>query len=172
VGHDKISGMATWAAFHEQAPSFAAAVELRFDAYRHKVLATLRQDGSPRISGIETTVREGELWLGGMPDSLKCLDLIRDPRFALHTATVDPPDGGDPAAWPGDAKIAGTAIEVTDPETCAAFADATPEKPPGPFHLFRVSVTEAVLVRVGKGADHLVIESWHEGRGLSRVERR
>jgi len=44
--------------------------------------------------------------------------------------------------------------------------------PPGPFHLFRAGVTEVVLVRVGEPPDHLVIESWHEGRGLRRVERR
>jgi hypothetical protein len=68
--------------------------------------------------------------------------------------------------------MAGRAIEVTDPAVFATFADATPQKPPGPFHLFVVAVSEAVVVRVGPGADHLLIESWHEGRGTSRTERR
>jgi hypothetical protein len=164
--------MASWKTFTEQAPDLAALVQQRFAAHRHKILATLRRDGSPRVSGIETTLRDGELWLGGMPGSLKCLDLIRDPRFALHTAAVDTPAESDPTSWPGDAKIAGVAVEVTDQASLASFDEAVPEKPPGPFHLFRVEVREAVLVRVGEGADHLVIESWHEGRGLSRVERR
>ena len=54
----------------------------------------------------------------------------------------------------------------------AVQAASDGEPPPGPFHLFRADVKEVVLVRVGDPADHLVIESWHEGRGLRRVERR
>jgi hypothetical protein len=46
------------------------------------------------------------------------------------------------------------------------------EAPPGPFRLFRADVTDAVLVRAGEPPDHLVVESWHEGRDLRRVERR
>ena len=71
--------------------------------------------------------------------------------------------------WTGDAKVAGLAVEVTDEDVLAGFAEDTP---PGPFHLFRLDLTEVVLVRLGEPADHLVIESWHEGRGLRRVERR
>src|SRR4051812_46788638 len=155
-------GMTSWSRFSEETPELAAAVQERFDAHRHKVIATLRRDGSPRVSGIETTLRDGELWLGGMPRSLKCLDLLRDPRFALHSAAVDPPD--DPAAWPGDAKIAGLAVEVTDPELYAAVLGPPGDDSGEPAHLFRVSVTEAVLTRVAPSADRLVIESWHEGR--------
>src|SRR4051812_22760335 len=164
--------MTSWSEFQAEAPDLAAAVQHRFDAHRHKVLATVRRDGAPRISGIEGTFRDGELWPRGIPGALKCPDLLLDPRFALHSATVDAPEDGDPTLWSGDAKIAGRAVEVTDPAVFAAFADATPQKPPGPFHLFVVSVSEAVVVRVGPGADHLLIESWHEGRGTSRTERR
>ena len=35
-------------------------------------------------------------------------------------------------------------------------------------HRFRVDVTEVALTRVGEPADHLVIESWHQGRGFER----
>ena len=62
----------------------------RFDAHRHKILGTLRADGSPRLSGIETTFKDGELWLGMMPGSRKVQDLQRDPRLALHSPPVDP----------------------------------------------------------------------------------
>ena len=134
-------------------------------------MATLRADGSPRISGIEATFRDGELWLGMMPDSLKARDLQRDPRVALHSATVDP-DLSD-----GDAKIAGSAIEVTDQPTKDEFVGRhrgeTGDEPPQPFHLFRVDVTEVVLITLGGDPpDHLVIEAWCENGGLSRVERR
>ena len=99
--------------------------------------------------------------------SCKALKLKRDPRFALHSGTA----GSE--AWRGDAKIAGRAEEVTDPERKQAVQAASArEAPPGPFHLFRAEVTEVVLVRVGDPPDHLVVESWHEGRGLQQVERR
>ena len=105
--------MATWSEIEAAAPELAGRARAAFDAHKHKVLATLRRDGSPRISGIEATIADGELWLGMMPGSRKALDLRRDPRLALHSASVDPPD--DPTAWTGDAKLSGRAVEVDDP---------------------------------------------------------
>lgn len=164
--------MATWDEVATSAAAFGKEVRARFDAHRHKVLATLRQDGSPRVSGIETLFADGDLWLGMMGGSRKALDLQRDPRLALHSASPDPPD--DPTTWQGDAKLAGRAVEVTDPERVQAILQSggQQEAPPGPLHLFRVDITEVVLVKVGDPPDHLVIESWHEGEGLRRVERR
>jgi pyridoxamine 5'-phosphate oxidase-like protein len=158
--------MATWSDVVRDAPEFAHAVQERFDAKRHKTLATLRRDGAPRISGIEATFSEGELWLGMMHGSRKASDLQRDPRLALHSATWDP-EMAD-----GDAKIAGRGIEVTDQATIDAFVGTTGEKPPGPFHLFRVDVKETVLIRIGDPPDHLVIETWRENEGLRRIDRR
>jgi hypothetical protein len=147
-----------------EAPELAALARGFLDAYIHKTLATLRRDGSPRISGTEVNVADGELWLGSMWRSLKALDLLRDPRFALHSGSADPPD------WTGDAKLAGRAQEVTDSERKMAIigADASPDS----SHLFRADVTELAVVRLGEPADHLVIETWHAGRGVSRFERR
>lgn len=156
--------MASWSKIIEDAPGLATQVQARFDAHRHKTMATLRRDGSPRISGVEANFRDGELWLGMMDRSLKALDLLRDERVAIHSATVDP----DMAE--GDAKISGRAIVVTDPAVVAA--QTTGSEPPGPFHLFRVDVLDVVLIGLGEPPDHLVIESWHEGTGLKRVERR
>jgi hypothetical protein len=110
------------------------------------------------------------LWLPGMTAGRKFEDLRRDPRLALHSGSGDS-DRADPGAWGGDAKLAGVGLEVTDDATLQAFRDAVAGVPPGPFELFRVDIREAVLIRVGDPADHLVIEHWHEGRGLQRVER-
>jgi hypothetical protein len=106
-----------------------------------------------------------------MPGSMKALDLQRDPRLALHSAPLDL------KLSEGDAKISGRAAEHTDDETKNAFAGAVKDAtggdlPPGPFHLFSVDITEASLVRIGDPADHIVIETWREGRGLTREERR
>src|SRR3712207_2656302 len=161
--------MASWRDVEASAPEFAAAVRALFDAYRHKTLATLRKDGAPRISGIETEIIDGDLWCRGMWQSLKMLDLQRDPRFALHSGTGD----ADPATWKGDAKLAGRAEEIVDPARIAAIQAASGgEAPPGPSHLFRADIHEVVLTRVGDPPDHLVIEFWQEGEGLRRFERR
>lgn len=168
--------MATWDEVAGSAPELAGAARALFDAHKHKTVATLRRDGSPRISGVEATFVAGELYLGMMPNSRKALDLRRDPRMALHSATVDPPD--EPAAWEGDAKLTGRAEEITDPAQVRAFLGAADQSTgegelrPGSFHLFRVDVTEVVLTRVGDPPDHLVIDLWREGQGLRRTKRR
>ena len=160
--------MPSWGEVTRAAPELAAAVQARFDAHRHKVIGTLRSDGSPRLSGIEVTFKEGELWLGMMPDSLKALDLRRDPRLALHSATVDP------ELTEGDARITGRAVEITDPQAMKILVDGDDRHVDGPppGHVFRVEVTEVMLLHIGDPADHLVIESWHDGRGLRRIARR
>jgi hypothetical protein len=156
--------MPSWGDIEAEVPEFAALAREFFDAYTHKTLATLRADGSPRISGTETVFKDGELWIGSMWQSVKALDLRRDPRFALHSGSADPP------AWKGDAKLAGRMEEVTDPERFAAVLGG--EGSPGASHLFRADITELVVVRLGDPADHIVVETWHPGRGVTRRERR
>lgn len=158
--------MTSWRDVVAQAPEFARSVQGFFDAGRHKTLATLRRDGSPRISGIEATFSDGDLWLGSMWRAQKARDLQRDPRFALHSASADPP------AWKGDAKLSGHAVETTDPSDLDRYRGEGEEAlPPGSFHLFRAEITEVALVTLGDPPDHLVIQSWRPGRGLRRVER-
>ena len=99
-----------------------------------------------------------------MPNAVKALDLQRDPRFAVHSGSDDPDKG-----WKGDAKFAGRVEEIEDEERKQAIVGG--KAPPGPMHLFRCDLTELVVVRLGEPADHLVIESWHEGRGVSRLRR-
>jgi hypothetical protein len=151
--------MASWSDVSAAAPELAGAVQARFAAHRHAVLGTLRHDGGPRLSGTETTFKDGELWLGSMDPARKVDDLRRDPRMALHSATADPDLVG------GDAKITGRASEVTDDATRAAVVDGSP----GAFVLWRIDVTEVTLVEVA--GDRLVVTSWREDRGVSRVER-
>jgi hypothetical protein len=154
--------MASWGEVEAQAPELSALAREFLDAHTHKTLATLRRDGSPRISGSELNIRDGEMWLGSMWQAVKALDLRRDPRFALHSGSADPP------GWPGDAKLAGRVEEITDPEVVARINQSAPGDR---SHLFRLDISEVVVVRLGDPADHLVIESWHAGRGLSSIRR-
>ncbi|MEN3356972.1 MAG: hypothetical protein V7637_954 [Mycobacteriales bacterium] len=161
--------MVSWADFTAVQPDLAGRVWALLAAHKHKVLATVRADGSPRVSGIEVDRKGDWLWLGSMPGARKARDMQRDPRFALHAGSPDPPD--DPAAWLGDAKLSGRAVEVTDAAEAEAYL-AGGEHPPGPAHVFRLDVSEVVLTRVGDPADHLVIEFWREGADLRRITRK
>lgn len=152
--------MVSWNEVEKADPEFAAKVRRLFDARKHKTIATLRADGSPRISGIEVEFADGELTFGSMPHARKGADLHRDPRFALHGPTSDPPD--DPAGWPGEAKVAGRAYVVK------ALDGA--DGPEG--ELFRADLDEVVFTGLDASATVLVIESWRPGSGLRRVERR
>ena len=101
--------MPSWGQFEAEAPELAARVRERLEAHKHKTIATIRRDGSPRISGTEAEFEDGELWIGSMPNALKARDLQRDPRFALHSGSDEPAD------WTGDAKVAGLVEEVESP---------------------------------------------------------
>lgn len=153
-----------WGEFASSEPAFAHEVEERFDKYVHKVMATLRKDGSPRASGIEAEFRDGDLWLGMMPGSAKAKDLQRDPRMALHSGTEDPAQGPAPATV-FDAKVSGIAVEVH------GDADQPGPAAPGEPHRFRVEVSEVVLIVLGDPGDHLRIRIWTPSRGLREVKR-
>jgi hypothetical protein len=142
--------MATWTEFSEAAPELAERVKASFDAHKHKLLATVRKDGSPRISGTEVEFKDGELWLGSMPNALKAKDLLRDPRFALHNGY----SATEPETMQ-DAKIAGHALAVPHPK----------------HHLFRVDIREASVVRVNEEQTHLIIDVWTAEGGLKQIQR-
>jgi hypothetical protein len=158
--------MATFADIEKDEPEFAARVRAAFDAHAHKFLATLRADGSPRISGIEMRFVAGEPWLAGMPRSAKFADLRGDPRFALHSGSAEPD------AFDADAKLSGRATEVTDPAELEEFASAAGlGRDSTDFELFRVDLDQVVLTGLDDEKTALLISSWRPGRGLTRTRR-
>lgn len=150
--------MTAWKDIEQAEPEFAQRVRALFDAHRHKTIATVRADGAPRISGIETVFEDGDLVFGSMPNARKGADLRRDPRFALHSATVDPVEGAE-GEWPGEAKISGQAIA----------AGPVTEGPEG--DRFRADIREVVHTHLNEEATMLVVEWWTAADGLRRVER-
>lgn len=150
--------MTAWHDVERAEPEFALRIRDLFDAHRHKTIATLRADGSPRISGIEATFEDGELTFGSMPRARKAADLRRDPRFAIHSAPVDPVEGSE-AQWPGEAKIAGRAV-LTPPT--GDPADAV---------LFRADIAEVVHTHLNPEATLLVVEWWTPMAGMRTAAR-
>lgn len=164
AGHQCDHGRVTaWKDVELAEPEFARRVRTLFDARRHKTIATVRADGWPRISGIEAAFEDGELVFGSMPNARKGADLRRDPRFALHSATVDPVEGAE-AQWPGEAKISGRAI-AAGPVTEGPVT----EGPDG--DRFHADIVEVVHIHLNEEATMLVVEWWTPTRGLRRAER-
>jgi hypothetical protein len=168
--------MATFVEFRTEAPEVATVVERRLTATGLAMIGTLRSDGFPRISAVEPLVDGDRLVLhedrpvfGMMWRSTKALDLRRDSRFALHTATADK-NVGD-----GDAKAWGTMIEVTDPAEIEHMADVIEKYvgyrfEPGTFHAFLPDLLGASAVRVE--GEVMIVETWKPGAGVTRVEKR
>ena len=157
--------MAAWRDVVDSEPEFAERARAFLDAGVHKTIATLRRDGSPRLSGTEANIADGELWFGAMWRSRKALDLRRDPRFALHSASLDPP------AWEGDTKVSGRVEEIDDDERKRRLLADADEKPSGPWHLFVARIDEVAIVRLSSERDRLVVELWKDGEELKRMER-
>ena len=145
--------MATWGDFEAAQPEFAARVRKLMTTRKHLTMATLRLDGSPRISGTEVQFEGDDLRIGSMAGARKALDLRRDARVAIHGPTSDPAKVG---RWRGEAKIAGKAVEQ------ASNDDS---------HAFRIDIEEVVITRLNAARDRLVIESWNPTRGYRKDER-
>lgn len=169
VVHDR--RMTTWNDAADAAPDLAADVRERFDATGLGYLATLRADGSPRISGIEPFWWEGEVWLGMMWESRKALDLRRDPRCSLQSANVDK------NVKEGDARISGRAEETFDDAIKAGMGAAFAEQSEhdfnpndvAPFHLFRIDINELFFLKPAEG--HLDLRWWTPDGGMRQHQR-
>ena len=152
----------TWSGFREAEPGFAAAVQERFESHRHAVMATLRSDGAPRLSGMEAPIRDRHLWLATDAVSHKTSDLRRDPRFSIHSA----PDGEELLL--GDARVEGRALPATDAEV-AVFLEGHrfPIDDPSTMALFTADISRVVLTRVEDRA--LVVSVWTPEGGLAKT---
>jgi len=154
--------MTTWMEFTHAAPRIAAIFTRRHAATGNLcMLATLRSDGFPRISPIEPRIFEGQLWIVGMPDTTKFRDLRRDPRFCLHTATVDT------EVKDGDAKLWGVVEDIRDTALHQRFATDLFEETGLDLrrqefdHFYAADLVGAAAVEVGGG--HMDVTVWKPG---------
>ncbi|RVW02707.1 pyridoxamine 5'-phosphate oxidase family protein [Rhodococcus xishaensis] len=164
--------MSNWTTFATEAPDLARAVEARLEAHKHHVLATLRRDGSPRVSGTEVEIYDGSLLLGSMVGARKVQDLQRDPRYSLHS------NPGHHSMDGGDAKITGRAQEILGERKRRIvdhwIVDRSPSEPaeaevPAEAEAFELDLEEVVLTTVE--GEHLNIDLWRPGNGVTRFTR-
>ena len=108
----------TWKQFAELRPDLAAVggAMIKPGDVGLGFLATVRPDGGPRVNPICPVLTDHGLY-GFLVVGPKLHDLRRDPRYALHSETVPPPDHDDAFS------LKGTIVEL--PEALALRAELT-----------------------------------------------
>jgi hypothetical protein len=110
--------MITWTEFQRQQPALAEAGRAQF--YQHGLglgfLATVRQDGGPRVHPVCPVISTAGLHVLILPGP-KRGDLRRDSRYSLHSEMVPPPRQDDGFA------VSGTAAEIRDAATAETVRD-------------------------------------------------
>ncbi len=145
----------SWGEFEKAAPELATFGAARFSsgvAY----LATVREDGAPRVHPVTPIVGEGRLMLYMEPTSPKGKDLLRDRRYQLHCA-VENQNGGE-----GEFYVTGRARLVSQQEAeLWALAARVGYQPRPHYILFEFSVDSAFST-VYEG-NEVVRQRWKAG---------
>jgi hypothetical protein len=154
--------MVTWAEFAAAAPELAADGLARFMRSEIILLGSIRKDGTPRISPVESDIVDGELMAGMMWRSKKALDLVRDPRCVVHSTVHDRMDSM------GEFKVRGAAAEVQDSHKreryCQVLYERISWRPEGDFHLFAFDIESAFHIHYADEKRH--VTSWTPSDGV------
>jgi Pyridoxamine 5'-phosphate oxidase len=159
------AGLADWRDVERGAPEIATPGEARLNAAGVAMLGTLRRDGSPRISPIETSIVNGRLLVGAMTWSAKAADLGRDPRYVLHSMVTDS-DSGE-----GELKLHGLAAKAS-PAALGEEPDAWwSAQPAGKAVVFQLCIGLALFVEWDMAHGLMTIHRWSPRDGYSRSVR-
>jgi Pyridoxamine 5'-phosphate oxidase len=155
----------TWSDLELAAPEIAEAGKARLEETRIALLATLRRDGSPRISPVEPFFAERHLLFGAMAWTLKVRDLERDPRCTLHSA-ITGPNAGE-----GELKLYGRAIEADDDLRAACREGWWTEEPREAARVFTLTVEEAAFVTWDYERGEMTVRRWSPDAGFQTRQR-
>jgi hypothetical protein len=154
-----------WQDLELDAPEIARLGMDRINAAHIALLGTLRRDGSPRISPIEPYFARGQLLVGAMAWSRKAADLLRDPRFVLHSA-VTGPDSGE-----GELKLHGSAVEASG-DVRGATADAWwSARAPDKAIVFSLHIEQAAFIEWDIEHGLMIVHRWSPEGGYSQASR-
>jgi hypothetical protein len=131
------------------------------------LVATIRRDGTPRLSPVEPLIMDGVLWLSMLWRSQKAMDLMRDPRVLVH-GVVTSRDGGE-----GEFKVRGHARNEQDEGVQRRYAETVTRelgwKPePGHFHLFAIDIDHLSYLRYDDASGDQCVTQWPPGREYVR----
>lgn len=158
-----------WGDLRRAEPGLAAAAEARLRAHDHHVVATVRPDGRPRVSGTTVMFSRDSMWVGAMPGAARTADMRRFSWCALHSAPIDTQLG----SGRGDVRISARLRELTDGEVAVLWSETFPDRtdPPAPAGTyFELRPVEVELVEVH--GDEMVILRWSPASGVTESRRR
>ena len=156
-----------WSELEQRQPRLAEVGRQRLFDPGVVLVATIRRDGTPRLSPVEPFVMDGDLWLSMLWQSTKAADLIRDPRVLVH-GVVASRDGRD-----GEFKVRGQARTEQDSSVQGRYAAAVGRalgwKPEvGQFHLFAVDIDHVSYLRYDDATGDQFVTQWPPGREYVR----
>jgi hypothetical protein len=154
-----------WQDLELGAPEIARLGMNRINAARVALLGTLRPDASPRISPVEPYFVEGQLLVGAMTWSRKAADLLRDPRYVLHSA-VTGPDADE-----GELKLYGSAVEAGQDLRSAAAEAWWTAFAPDKAMVFSLRIAQAAFIEWDTGHGLMTVHRWSPASGYSQISR-
>ena len=131
------------------------------------LVATIRKDGTARLSPVEPLVMDGDLWLSMMHGSAKARDLLRDSRILVHGIVTSREGAG------GEFKVRGTARAEEDLAVHRRYADTVASSlgwnpTPGRFHLFAVDISQVSFISYETATGDQHVAMWPPGREFIR----
>jgi hypothetical protein len=156
-----------WQEFETRQPALARIGVHKLTGPGVVLVATIRRDGSPRLSPVEPLLWEGDLWLCMGLGSRKADDLRRDGRVLVHSIVTNR-TGQD-----GEYKLRGTAIAEPDAVLHARYAGEVAARlgwqpEPGKFHLFRVELADITYIRWDDATNDQYVTRWPAGTEFVR----
>jgi hypothetical protein len=156
-----------WSELETRQPRLAELGRRRLLAPGVVLVATVRRDGTPRVSPVEPYLMDDDLWLSMLWQSTKAKDLTHDPRILVHSI-ITSRDGGD-----GEYKVRGRAEATDDPAVQRRYAEAVADSlgwrpEPGRFHLVAVDIDEITVIRYDDATGDQYVARWPEGREYVR----
>jgi hypothetical protein len=156
-----------WSEVELAQPRLAGLARQRLIAAGVVLVATIRRDGTPRLSPVEPFLLDGELWLSMMWQSAKARDLMRDSRILVHSVIASR-DGAE-----GEVKVRGIARAEHDFAVQRRYARAVAaslgwDPQPGRSHLFAVDISHIAVISYDTDSGDQHVTMWPPGREFVR----
>jgi hypothetical protein len=148
----------TWSEFQAVRPDMAKFGEERFPN-GVSYLATMGRDSYPRVHPFRPFISSGHLFAFMYTTSPKCIDLLKNPKYSMHTSVTDV-NGGN-----GEFQIKGEVVRIesaSDPRRQMALeASPYPVSTVKPVVLFEFMVTRCLTNYYSEDGPNF--DRWKEG---------
>jgi hypothetical protein len=151
-----------WHEFERVQPRLAEVGRVKLGDPGVVLVATIRRDGTPRLSPVEPLFWRDDLWLSMGWRTQKVADLKRDHRLLVHSVVT----GREGDA--GEFKIRGVALADDEASDQSAYAEVVEQElgwrpEPGRFHLYRVDLDDVTFIRWDSATNDQYVTRWPAG---------